>query len=446
MDVNSFASSASPASPVRILLVDDNADMREYLQHLLSKRWSVKAVENGAVALALVQDWMPDLILSDVMMPELDGFGLLQAIRANPRTQGIPVILLSARAGEEAAIEGLEAGADDYLIKPFSARELMTRVNTNLQMARLRQERSANRLKDEFLATVTHELNAPLAAILTWARLLQTKPFDRPMTLRTLETIERNASNQAKLIEDLLNVSSILAGKRGLNPQPVDLVSIIDDVLNTLYPTAQAKAIALQYGIDDFGLDSDSPAASGVHSKFKTPTGRVSLFGKASEYQRAQTSKFTVSGEPKRLRQIVANLLSNAIKFTPEGGQIKVQLNTDVQVTHLPPKSPNFGGLQSSNSPQDWGARGAKFAQITITDTRIGISADFLPYVFDRFAQAEVPSRHTPGGVGIGLAIAHHLVELHGGTIEVASEGEGYGATFTVKLRLMTSAQLNDSI
>jgi signal transduction histidine kinase len=145
--------------------------------------------------------------------------------------------------------------------------------------------------------------------------LLQAKPFDRPTTLRALEAIERNASNQAKLIEDL-----------------------------------------------------------------------------------------------------------------------KVQLNTDAGVTYLPPKSPNSGGLQSSSSPQSWEARGAKFAQITITDTGIGITADFLPYVFDRFRQAEVPSRHSPGGVGIGLAIARHLVELHGGTIEVASEGEGRGATFTVKL------------
>ncbi len=398
---NPSLSPLSLPSSARILLVDDNTDMRDYLQRLLLKRWQVKAVENGAVALALMQDWMPDLILSDVMMPELDGFGLLQALRANPHTQGVPFILLSARAGEEAAIEGLEARADDYLIKPFSARELMTRVNTNLQMARLRQERSVNRLKDEFLATLTHELNAPLAAILTWARLLQTKPFERPTTLRALEAIERNASNQAKLIEDLLDVSSILAGKRGLNSQPVDLVSIIDNVVNTLYLTAEAKTIALTYGIEDY---------------------------------RSQNSKFTICGEPKRLQQIFANLLSNAIKFTPLGGQVKVQLNTDAEATHLPPQSQNSGELQSSSSPDGWRAREAKFAQITISDTGIGISADFLPYVFDHFSQAEVPSRHSPGGVGIGLVIARLLVELHGGTIEVASAGEGRGATFTVRL------------
>jgi signal transduction histidine kinase len=606
-----FPISHSSSPNARILLVDDNADMRDYVKRLLSDRWQVDTAANGAIALDLIQQQLPDLVLTDVMMPEVDGFQLLKALRADPQTKSIPIILLSARAGEEATVEGLEAGADDYLIKPFSARELMARVETQLQMSRLRQERSTNRLKDEFLSTVTHELNAPLAAILTWARLLQAKPFDRTTTLRALETIERNASNQAKLIEDLLDMFSILAGKRGLNPQPVDLLSIIDDVLNSLYRTAQAKAIsltacfaasapcfpsgryanananALRYGIDDSGLDRDSSASQRIKSDEQLHNLKSKI----------QNPKFVVSGEPKRLRQIIANVLSNAIKFTPEGGQVKVQLNTDAGVTSLPPKSPNpgglqsssspqswgargaefapevvqppkspnpgglqsssspqswgargdesapevvqppkspnpgglqsssspqswgargaefapevvqppkspnsgglqsssspqswgargaesapevvqppkspnsgglqsssspqswgargaefapevvqppkspnSGGLQSSSSPQSWGARGAKFAQITITDTGIGISADFLPYVFDRFRQAEVPSRHSPGGVGIGLAIARHLVELHGGTIEVASEGEGRGATFTVKLPLI---------
>ncbi|HAX77088.1 MAG TPA: histidine kinase, partial [Cyanobacteria bacterium UBA11372] len=340
-----------------------------------------------------IQQKLPDLVLTDVMMPEVDGFQLLNALRADAQTKSIPIILLSARAGEEATIEGLEAGADDYLIKPFSARELITRVNTNLQMARLRQERSANRLKDEFLATVTHELNAPLAAILAWARLLQTKPFDRTMMLRALETIERNASNQAKLIEDLLDISSILSGKRDLNPQPVDLVSIVDEVLNSWYRKAEEKAIALKYAIEESRTDARKRASS-----------RVKL--------NTRYSNFIVNGERKRLRQIFANILSNAIKFTPEGGRIAIELSVERQEDEL------------------------SYARIQIKDTGCGISADFLPYVFDRFRQEEVPSRHTPGGVGIGLAIARHLVELHGGRIEAASDGEGRGATFTVRLPL----------
>ncbi len=128
------------ASTARILLADDNADMRDYVRRLLSKYWSVEAVANGNAALAAIQQRRPDLVLSDVMMPELDGFQLLKVLRANPETNNIPVVLLSARAGEEAAIEGLEAGADDYLTKPFSARELQARVNTHLKMAQMRQQ------------------------------------------------------------------------------------------------------------------------------------------------------------------------------------------------------------------------------------------------------------------------------------------------------------------
>jgi signal transduction histidine kinase len=200
----------------RVLLVDDNADMCDYLQRLLSQHWQVETAANGAIALSLIQQRPPDLVLSDVMMPELDGFQLLKALRDDPQTRGIPVILLSARAGEEATIEGLAAGADDYLIKPFSARELMARVETQLQMSRLRQEQSANRFKSQFLLTVTHALQAPLATILVWARLLQTQPFAPEKVARALATIERNAEVEAKLVQDLLDISSILSGNLGV--------------------------------------------------------------------------------------------------------------------------------------------------------------------------------------------------------------------------------------
>jgi PAS domain S-box-containing protein len=134
------ARATDSAAPARILLADDNADLREYLHRLLSERYTVEVVANGAAALAAAHARPPDLVLSDVMMPELDGFGLLHALRQDTRTRAIPIILLSARAGEEATIEGLEAGADDYLIKPFSAREVLARVASHLEIARLRQE------------------------------------------------------------------------------------------------------------------------------------------------------------------------------------------------------------------------------------------------------------------------------------------------------------------
>ncbi|MGI2909109.1 hybrid sensor histidine kinase/response regulator [Tolypothrix sp. VBCCA 56010] len=362
----------SEFSTARILLVDDNADMRDYVARLLSKQWQVTAVANGATALAVVSEQLPDLVLTDVMMPEMDGFQLLSALRANSNTKGIPIILLSARAGEEAAIEGLQAGADDYLIKPFSARELLTRVESHLQMVRLRQELSSNRFKDEFLATVTHELHAPLVGILGWTRLLRSKELDEATALRALDTIERNAKNQAKLIEDLLDISTIISGKISLQSQPVKLTKIIEEVINTMSSNAKQKGINIVKTLQATSQQSD-----------------------------------TVLGDRDRLQQIVRELLANAIKFTLKG-VVEVRLDT----------------IDS-------------LATIQIKDTGVGISAEFLPDVFDRFTQAEVPSRHSPGGLGLGLAIARQLVELHGGTIEAASEGIGRGATFTVKLPLV---------
>lgn len=369
----------TPPSTARILLVDDNPDMRDYLKRLLSEKWQVETAANGAIALSLIQKQPPDLILSDVMMPKMDGFQLLQALRSDPQTQSIPLILLSARAGAEATIEGLEAGADDYLIKPFSARELIARVNTQLQMVRLRQESSANRFKTEFLMTLTHELQAPIIIILGWVRLLKNQFFNSETIARALATIERNAIIEAKLVENLLDISKFLSGNLRLNTQEIDLVvlgKIIQNQVKHFQELATEKNIKLSEEAPQF------------------------LSGK-------------IVGDCDRLQQIINHLLDNAIKFTPKQGQINVRLELI-----------------------------ENYAQITVIDTGIGMNSEFIPYIFDRFTQAEVPSRHSPGGVGIGLALAQILVELHHGMIEVASEGEGQGATFTVRLPLINAAQI----
>ncbi|MEH2128927.1 ATP-binding protein [Nostoc sp.] len=628
-----------PSAPSpRILLADDNADMRDYVNRLLSQQYEVEAVPDGLTALESARGRVPDLVLTDVMMPGLDGFGLLQALRADPRTQKVPIILLSARAGEEARVEGLEAGADDYLIKPFSARELLARVEAALKMARLRQEamereqglrieaevakahletviagiqdqffvldrewrytfvndrvadvvgipkeellgkiiwevfpdlvkskfdtevhranaqdtvvqfeyfyapwqrwfenrvypfaegvsifvtdisdrkqaekalreseekfrnmadnapfmvwvtdtnsyctylsqswydftgqseemglgfswlnavhpedsnvrnvfleasssysafrleyrlrrqdgeyrscidaanpwfgvdgefkgyigsviditerkaaeaerdrlleleqaarteaERANRIKDEFLAVLSHELRSPLNPILGWARLLQTREFDAAGLKKALATIERNAQLQAQLIEDLLDVSRILQGKLNLKMLPVNLVFVIEGGLETVRLAAEAKNIQIQRMLD-------------------------ASFGQ-------------VLGDSGRLQQVIWNLLSNAVKFTPEGGKIDIKLEcADAQ------------------------------AQITVTDTGKGISPDFLPYVFEYFRQADSTITRKFGGLGLGLAIVRHLVELHGGTIQAESLGEGQGSIFRVRLPLI---------
>ncbi|WP_422614288.1 MULTISPECIES: ATP-binding response regulator [Calothrix] len=362
----------APCPMPHILIVDDNADMRDYLARILSDRVKVEAVADGVAALAAVNERVPDLVLSDVMMPGLDGFELLQALRADARTKEVPIILLSARAGEESVIEGLVAGADDYLIKPFSASELVTRVNAYLQLAHLRsetlrQERTINHKKDEVLSIVSHELNTPLVAILGWTRLMRSSPPSPAMLTKALLTIERNATLQAKLVQDLLDISRITAGKIHLNLEAVELQGVIDQAIATVRQS-QTKDIRLDC------LLAPSPTI--------------------------------VQGDPERLQQIFLNLLTNAVKFTPEGGRIAVSLQTDENQ-----------------------------ARIIVSDTGYGIDREFLPYIFDTFRQADGVKK----GLGLGLAIARSLVELHGGTIHAQSPGMGRGATLIVTLPVSNS-------
>ncbi|MCA1992786.1 MAG: PAS domain S-box protein [Coleofasciculus sp. S288] len=228
---------------------------------------------------------------------------------------------------------------------------------------------AANRIKDEFLAVLSHELRSPLNPILGWAKLLRNRKLDEKTTAHALETIERNAKLQTQLIEDLLDVSRILQGKLSLNVCPVNLTSIIEAAMGTVSLAAEAKSIAIQ-------------------TEFEPGVGQV-------------------FGDSTRLQQVVWNLLSNAVKFTPTGGQIKITL-------------------------EQIGSE----AQIQVSDTGKGISPDFLPHVFEYFRQADSTTTRKFGGLGLGLAIVRHLVELHGGTVAVDSLGEGQGATFTVRLPL----------
>ncbi len=388
---NSFAKAASPNSPARILLADDNADMRDYLKHLLQPYYEVEAVTDGIAALAAARRQIPNLVLSDIMMPGMDGLQLLHELRADSNTKEIPIILLSARAGEESRVEGLEMGADDYLVKPFSARELLARVRANLELSQLRKDalaerteriqqqaarveaEAANRMKDEFLQVLSHEIRTPLNGMLGWVKMLSQGKLDSSATARALETIERNAKAQAKLIDDLLDVSRIIQGKLRLEKCPVSLVSVILEAIETVKPQAQAKDITIEFMLEE--------------------------------------SASYVWGDVSRLQQVVWNLLSNAVKFTPSAGQVEV-------------------GLQVTDTN----------ALLVVKDTGVGINAEVLPYIFDRFRQADASTTRTYGGLGLGLAIVRHLVEMHDGTVEAQSAGKGLGATFSVRLPLMNKS------
>ncbi|MBD2414984.1 hybrid sensor histidine kinase/response regulator [Nostoc calcicola FACHB-389] len=236
-----------------------------------------------------------------------------------------------------------------------------------LEQAARAQAEAANRTKDEFVAMVSHDLRSPLNAILGWVQLLRTRKFDEANFAKALETIERNARSQEKLLEDLLNMSRILQGKLQLEVSQVNLGVVVGAAIETAYPSANAKNIRLESIVD--------------------------------------RSISTISGDINRLLQVLGNLLTNAIKFTPSEGKVEVRL-----------------------------FRNGSQAQITVSDTGMGISPEFVPYVFERYHQGN--STHKQSGLGLGLAIARHLVELHGGSIQVTSPGVGQGATFTIKLPL----------
>jgi len=513
---------ADPAE--RILFADDNADMREYVSRLLRERWNVEAVCDGTEALESIRRAPPALVLCDVMMPGLDGFALVQAIRSDPGLRAIPVIVLSARAGEDEAAKGLSSGANDYIAKPFSARELVVRVASNLAAARAAGEREAfeatqranlyrhfmqapflvavlkgqlhtielanpkivaawgtgpnavglplvkalpalagqpfvgyldsvfrtgvayegreeiarlpsgpngaledsyfnfvyaplrdadgvvegvlisgfdvtvqvlarrvseralaqledanaersraleeakraSRAKDEFLSTMSHELRTPLNAIVGWSKLLRGGNVAAAQIPKTLETIERNALLQARLIEDMLDLARIEQGKVVLSVAPTEMVRIVEAALEAVRPAAELKGVRLQPVLD---------------------------------------SHATIVGDADRLQQIVWNLLSNAIKFTPRDGRVQVRLR-----------------------------REQSHVELVVADDGQGISPSFLPFVFDRFRQADAKSTRVAGGLGLGLAIVRSIVELHGGVVSAQSDGEGRGATFTVRL------------
>ncbi|GAB4377870.1 MAG: response regulator [Elainellaceae cyanobacterium] len=264
------------------------------------------------------------------------------------------------------------------------------------------QAQQANRIKDEFLAVLSHELRSPLNPILGWAKILQTQQHDEAKMQYALATIERNAKLQAQLIEDLLDVSRILQGKLSLSTSPVSLPFTIKAALETVRLASEAKAIHIQ-------------------TIFEANVGQV-------------------LGDSSRLQQVVWNLLSNAIKFTPSGGNVQVRLE---QIGEGEGKGEEELGLNSLYNSASPAHPPIAYAQISVSDTGEGISPSFLPYVFDYFRQADGTTTRRFGGLGLGLAIVRHLVELHGGTIQVESLGKGQGATFIVKLPIMAVLELD---
>ena len=499
-----------------VLVADDNADMRQYLFRLLAERYRVRAVADGEAALAAIREQLPRLVLTDVMMPRLDGFGLLRELRADPRTRDLPVIMLSARAGEESRVEGLQAGADDYLIKPFSARELLARVQSSLELARVRGEaeqasrrrgaqfktlldqaplgvylvdadfrvrevnpiarltfgdipggligrdfdeiihlvwanpyadeivrifrrtletgepytmpehaevrvdrgiteyyewrvdripladgrngvvcyfrdisaqvlarhaieesrealREADRRKDEFLATLAHELRNPLAPMRNGLHLMKLAQGDAEGVERARTLLERQLGQMVRLVDDLLDLSRISRGTVELRRARVPLAAVVRQAVETGQPAIEAAGHALTLEVPDESI--------------------------------------VVDADEVRLAQAIANLLHNAAKYTEAGGRIRLAV-----------------------------AREGDEAVVTVEDNGVGVSPEMLPRLFEMFTQVDRSLERSQGGLGIGLAIVKRLVEMHGGSVTAHSAGVGKGSRFVVRLPVARAA------
>jgi signal transduction histidine kinase len=374
---------------LKVLLIEDNPGdvrlIREMFAEAKHPVFKVHCVDRLTDGLASLIESHFDVILLDLSLP--DSNGLNTFVTLHGAAEELPIVILSGLNDETTAIECVNAGAQDYLIKGevnshlllrslryAVARGLLEKERTQLlarERAARAQAEAANRAKDEFLAMVSHELRTPLSAMLGWSRMLTTGKLDPDTVNRGIEAIERNARAQTQLIGDLLDISRITTGKLQLNVRSVKLDSVLTNIIDAMRPTAQAKQILLHVNLD--------------------------------------RNAGPISGDPDRLQQIIWNLLSNAIKFTPAGGRVEITL-----------------------------ARVGTDIQITVADTGQGISAEFLPHVFERFRQADSSSTRKFGGLGLGLSIVRHLVELHGGTVEVHSPGEGQGAIFTIRFPLLT--------
>ena len=360
-----------------ILLADDNADMRNYVRRLLEPHWTVVAVEDGEKALASARARRPDLILTDVMMPAMDGFALLRELRAHDATRSIPVVMLSARAGEEAKVEGLMTGADDYLVKPFSARELLARVRTHLELGRLHQREQRARaeaealarmseqaleLSDMFVGILGHDLRSPLSAITTSAELLLHKEANERI-VRPIERIRTSALRMARMIEQILDFTRArIGGGIPIAPAPVQLQSLVAQIVGELEGTARCAIVLEASGDTEGEWDGD------------------------------------------RLAQVISNLLGNALEHGEPDEPVRVVLEgSEPDVVRM---SVWNGGV---------------------------IPEQLLPNLFDPFRRISAEGGAArPRGLGLGLYIVEQVVAAHGGHIEVqssASEGTSFVIT-----------------
>jgi signal transduction histidine kinase len=386
-----------------VLVVEDNLDMNRFISEVLARDYRVANAFNGEEGYRSALELRPDLIVSDVMMPEMSGGQLVRRLREHREMDGTPIILLTAKADDDLLTGLLGNGAQDYLTKPFTAQGLRARVANLVAMKRVRDLLSealestsesvtalaamlaarnvelrvakdlaegANRAKDQFLAILSHELRTPLTPVMVAIYELAKDPGIAPENRDLLEVIRRNIDVEVRLIDDLLDLTRLASGKLLFDPTPIDFHTAVRSALEVCGEDFAAKGV-------DLTVDLAAIEHIGI-------------------------------GDQGRLGQVFWNLLKNAVKFTPAGGSVS---------------------LTSSNPAPGRMA-------VTVADTGIGIEPDVLTKIFTPFEQGEQTVTRRFGGLGLGLAISKIIVDLHDGTIAASSGGKDLGAAFTVELEV----------
>ncbi|MEA2696425.1 MAG: hypothetical protein QOI66_696 [Myxococcales bacterium] len=492
---------AAPARDVtagaRILVVDDNADMRAYLHRLLSARWSVQCVADGRAALELARAERFDIVLSDVMMPNLDGFGLLRELRADPRTSDIPFVMLSARAGEEARVEGLRAGVDDYLVKPFSARELIARVESQLTRVKIRdiEERHARRLTGIFQ-------HAPVGicvlrgpehifdfANVDYLKLISNRDVIGKPIRQALPELEGQGiyelMHKVYATGEPFNGHSIrLIINRGPGGAPEEcffefvyeplreddgriegIIVVVFEV--TALARARQEAEAAARAKDEFlamlGHELRNPLSPIVtalqlmklrgdvrstreHEIIERQVEHlIRLVDDLLDIAKITRGKVQLDKRIVELAGIVARAVEIASPlFEHRGHSLTIDvprqgMAVDADATRMAQVIANL--LTNAAKYTEPGGhisvragRDGHEIVLRVKDDGIGLSPELLPRVFDLFVQGYRSADRGPGGLGIGLALVRNLVALHNGTVVAMSEGEGKGSEFVVRL------------
>ena len=491
---------SSRKKSARILVVDDNADMRHYLGRLLSDLYIVETIEDGEAALSAINSYLPDLIVTDTLMPRLDGFALLKELRANSHTANIPVIMLSARAGEESQVEGAEAGADDYLVKPFSGRILLAAISAHLQMASLRRETSkaVQKSEERFRALISATSDIVYRMNHDWTELQYLKgrefivdilgptqtwvdkylhPDDHEQATQAIQhAIESKCAFELehrlfrvdgslgwaysrvipiigkddKIIEWLGTASDVTRRKEAEHAL-LEASRHKDEFLAMLAHELRNPLAPLCYGLQMMRIAKQNPASfDEILAMMERQLNQmVHLIDDLLDISRISYGKIELQKEYVELGSIVRQAFETNRPLTTEHEAELDLLDSPIyihaDVTRLAQVFTNL-----LNNAAKYTKKGGKirisiqhqngYALVSIRDNGIGIPPHMLPHVFEMFSQVDRHLDRSQGGLGIGLSVVKKLVELHQGSVEAKSEGEDLGSEFIVRLPIALSS------